>query len=99
MSTDRDYTQYVMKAKQGDRSALNDLADRVDPHLLEYVMRMTMDTHLAQDLVQESLLTMVQEYDRLRDPRQFWFTVPRHHPRKRMIQGYIKDLWIIRFRG
>ena len=73
MSTDRDYTQYVMKAKQGDRSALNDLADRVEPHLLEYVMRMTMDTHLAQDLVQESLLTMVQEYDRLRDPRQFWF--------------------------
>ena len=77
MDTNGDYTQFVIKAQQGDRAALNGLADRVKPRLHEYVARMTLDTHLAQDMVQESLLTMVQNFDSLREPEKFWFWLSR----------------------
>ncbi len=73
MDTNEDYTQFVIKAQQGDRAALNGLADRVKPRLQAYVARMTLDTHLAQDMVQESLLTMVQSFDSLQEPGRFWF--------------------------
>jgi RNA polymerase sigma factor (sigma-70 family) len=77
MNTNGDYTQFVVKAQQGDRAALNGLADLVKPRLQEYVVRMTLDTHLAQDMVQESLLTMVQNFDSLREPEKFWFWLSR----------------------
>lgn len=77
MNTNGDYTQLVIKAQQGDKTALNALVDRVKPHLQEYVARMTLDAHLAQDLVQESLLTMVQTFDSLREPEKFWLWLSR----------------------
>jgi RNA polymerase sigma-70 factor, ECF subfamily len=62
----------IERAQQGDTEELNRLADAVKVRLYEYTVRMTLDEQLAEDIVQESLLTMVQGIGGLRDSRQFW---------------------------
>jgi len=62
----------VRRAQQGDTEGLNRLAGMVKPRLYEYTVRMTLDEQLAEDVVQESLMIMVQDIGILRDARQFW---------------------------
>lgn len=62
----------VERAQKGDAEGLNRLAGAVKMRLYEYTVRMTLDEALAEDIVQESLLTMVQDIGILRDSRQFW---------------------------
>ncbi len=62
----------IERAQRGDTEGLNRLADAVKVRLYEYTVRMTLDEQLAEDIVQESLLTMVQDIGVLRDARQFW---------------------------
>lgn len=67
-----DYIQFVTPAQQGNQQALNDLTEAVRGPLKEYVQRLTLDEHLAQDLVQETLMCMVRQFSDLRDPQAFW---------------------------
>lgn len=72
MKSTVDPISLVKKAQQGDRRALNDLARAVKPRLSQHIQRMTLDEDLAQDLVQETLLAMVNEFQSLRDTERFW---------------------------
>ena len=65
-------TRLIERARRGDTEELNRLADAVRVRLYEYTVRMTLDEQLAEDIVQESLLTMVQDIGGLRDSGQFW---------------------------
>ncbi len=62
----------VERAQRGETEVLNRLAGAVKMRLYEYTVRMTLDEQLAEDVVQESLITMVQDIGILRDARQFW---------------------------
>ena len=62
----------VERAQRGETEVLNRLAGVVKTRLYEYTVRMTLDEQLAEDVVQESLITMVQDIGILRDARQFW---------------------------
>ena len=72
MSNRTSVANLVERAQRGDREVLNRLAGAVKVRLYEYTVRMTLDEQLAEDIVQESLLTMVQDIKILRDTRQFW---------------------------
>lgn len=67
-----DVISLVEHAQRGDTEGLNRLAGAVKVRLYEYTVRMTLDESLAEDIVQESLLTMIQDIGTLRDARQFW---------------------------
>jgi len=72
MDNDRDYITLVKQAQLGDRSSLEDLAERVRPRLYAYVYRITLREDVTQDIVQETMLEMFQIFDKLERADRFW---------------------------
>ncbi len=72
MSSYCDYNQFIAQAQQGDTQAMNKLTEAVRKPLKEYIQRLTLDEHLAQDLVQETLICMIRQFKDLRDDQAFW---------------------------
>ncbi|MHC4418115.1 MAG: RNA polymerase sigma factor [Planctomycetota bacterium] len=72
MDNDRDYITLVKQAQLGDRSSLDDLAERVRPRLYAYVYRITLRDDVTQDIVQETMLEMFQIFDKLERADRFW---------------------------
>ena len=64
--------ELIKKAQQGDKNSLDQLAMQVKDRLRTYVLRMTQQEDLAQDIVQESLLEMFKVIGKLRDTDRFW---------------------------
>ena len=64
--------ELVRKAQQGDRNSLDKLAVQAKDRLHTYVLRMTQQEDLAQEIVQESLLEMFKVIGKLRDADRFW---------------------------
>lgn len=64
--------ELIKKAQQGDKNSLDQLAMQVKDRLRTYVLRMTQQEDLAQDIVQESLLEMFKVIGKLRDSDKFW---------------------------
>ncbi len=64
--------ELIKKAQQGDKNCLDQLAMQVKDRLRTYVLRMTQQEDLAQDIVQESLLEMFKVIGKLRDTDKFW---------------------------
>jgi len=62
----------VERAQRGETDGVNRLVAAVKVRLYEYTVRMTLDEALAEDVVQESLLIMVQDIGTLRDAGQLW---------------------------
>jgi RNA polymerase sigma-70 factor (ECF subfamily) len=56
MENDAEYIELVKKAQNGDRVSLNLLAEQVYARLSQYVVRLTLNEDLAQDIVQETIL-------------------------------------------
>lgn len=77
MENGTEYTQLVRKAQQGDRAALNELAEIVKLRLYDHVKRITLDEQLAQDIVQETLLAMTRDFQSLRKVEGFWYWLSR----------------------
>ncbi len=67
-----DVISLVEHARRGETEGLNRLVGAVKVRLYEYTVRMTLDESLAEDIVQESLLTMIQDIGTLREAGQFW---------------------------
>ncbi|HKR66270.1 MAG TPA: sigma-70 family RNA polymerase sigma factor [Thermoanaerobaculia bacterium] len=61
----------VLRAQSGDREAFDLLLRDVAPRLLGYVARVTADRALAEDVVQETLITIVKKIRWLHDPALF----------------------------
>ncbi|MCP4453919.1 MAG: RNA polymerase sigma factor [Planctomycetes bacterium] len=60
------------KARQGDKSAMKGLIEAVRSHLHEHVNRLTLDKDLTDEIVQETLIKMIEQLPTLRQSDQFW---------------------------
>ncbi|MHC4456089.1 MAG: RNA polymerase sigma factor [Planctomycetota bacterium] len=74
MNSDVNYIELVRKAQLGDRQSMSSLARLVRERVYPYIYRLTLNYDLAQDLSQETLLTMFKSLKRLRfeDTNRFW---------------------------
>jgi RNA polymerase sigma-70 factor (ECF subfamily) len=67
-----DYVGLVKQAQLGDKECLNRLAEAVRERLYAYVYRYTLADDLTHDIVQESILKMLEALGELREADQFW---------------------------
>jgi len=72
MSDDCGYIPFLAEARSGDRVAMNRLAALVWGRVYSFAFRTTLDHNTAEDVVQETLLTMICRLGTLRDSRRFW---------------------------
>ena len=89
-----DTTDLVAEAQAGCRNALERLTEDVQRKMYPFLYKMTRDHHLAHDLLQETLLVMLQSLKKLERPEGFWgwiYTVARSrmydHFRKKQRRG------------
>lgn len=65
--------QYLLsQARSGSRTDMERLASITWKRLYPFVFRLTWDHDLTEDIVQETLLAVVQEVNALRDTGRFW---------------------------
>src|SRR3989339_1006027 len=67
-----DYVELAKQAQLGDKECLNRLAEAVRERLYSYVYRYTLADDLTNDIVQESILKMLETLGELREAEQFW---------------------------
>ncbi len=72
MSCQADDIALIKKAQLGDRDGLDHLAEMAKVRLHEYVLRLTLNEDLTQDIVQETILEMLQIFKKLRKAEAFW---------------------------
>jgi len=75
----------VQKAQQGDREALGLLWDALTPKLYGYLLNVTHDKNLAQDMVQTTWLRVIDKFSqfRPRHPLSAWlFAIARNECRQ-----------------
>ena len=65
MNDGNDYIELVERARFGSRESLDSLAQKVRGRLYAYVYRITLKDDVSQDIVQESLLEMVNNITKL----------------------------------
>jgi len=67
-----EWTDHVCRAQAGDERSLETVIVEVKRRLLVYIYRLTLDHHLADDLVQDVLVEMLGSLDCLRRADRFW---------------------------
>jgi len=70
-NTDFRLNRLVEQAREGNRSALEELAGEVEPRLRRYFQRSVADCELIDDLVQETLLHVVRAIGKLEQIQSF----------------------------
>lgn len=68
----KEILQLIDRARQGDKPALKGLVEGVRGDLHEYVNRLTLDQDLTHEIVQDSLITMMEQLPSLKQSGQFW---------------------------
>lgn len=63
---------FLLAARSGSRESMGKLAVAVREQLYPFVLRTTWDPDLTEDILQETLLTVVLELRSLRDTQKFW---------------------------
>ncbi len=73
--------ELVRAWQRGDVGALETLVERYHAPLVAHLYRVLADTHLAEDLAQETFLRLVRDVQSYRYPRPFrpWFYAIAHH--------------------
>ena len=66
------FFELLSEACSGNQASMGRLADIVRERLYPFVFRTTLNHDLTEDVLQETLLTMVRQIARLRDKRRFW---------------------------
>ena len=66
MAKTQNISELVSRAQKGDRKSLGILTAHVRRRVFVYLYRMTLDYHLAEDLVQETVLYMIESLPRLK---------------------------------
>jgi RNA polymerase sigma factor (sigma-70 family) len=72
MDTGNDYAELVKQARLGNRESFDILAQRVRGRLYAYVYRIMLREDVSQDIVQESMLEMFNNLDKLEQADRFW---------------------------
>lgn len=63
--------ELIIKSKQGNKSALNTLLTNNYPLLKGYIIKMTCDPHLTQDIVQDTMLKAVLNIEKFKPEAKF----------------------------
>lgn len=66
------YIQFLAEARSGDQAGMGHLARLVWERLYPFVFRTTQDRDATEDILQETLLTMLCRLGSLRDGERFW---------------------------
>lgn len=66
------FAQLIGQAQLGNQQSMSELAQRVEGRLFAYIYRLTLNHDLAQDLLQETLLKMVESLKELERIDRFW---------------------------
>jgi RNA polymerase sigma-70 factor, ECF subfamily len=72
MSTENSYTRLLAEARSGSRAGMGELAVVVWERLHPFVLRVTLNPDLTEDVLQETILALLSGLDDLRDPSRFW---------------------------
>jgi RNA polymerase sigma-70 factor (ECF subfamily) len=72
MINHEEHAQLVAEAQLGDKESLNRLAEVARVYLYEYVLRLTLQKDLTQDIVQECILEMFKVFHKLKNAEKFW---------------------------
>ncbi len=72
MSDPSGYIQFLAEARSGDRTGLSRLALLVRERLYPFILRTTLNRDAAEDILQETLLTMLRRLGSLREGQRFW---------------------------
>jgi len=72
MNDESGYIQFLAQARSGDRGGMGRLAVLVWERLYPFVFRTTLSRDAAEDVLQETLLTMLCRLGSLRDCHRFW---------------------------
>ncbi len=72
MKDDSGTIQFLSEARSGDRAGMGRLAELVWERVYPFVLRTTLDRHATEDIIQDTLLTMLRRIHSLRDNRRFW---------------------------
>ncbi len=90
MTTDDGFVQLVRQAQRGDPASTERLAELARQRLFPYLYRLTLNHDLTGDLLQETLLKMIENLKDIRQPERFWhwlfrtaLGVAQHHYRDR----------------
>jgi len=65
-------TSTVSEAQRGDKLSMTRLAEGAEKRLYAYIYRLTLNHDLTEELLQQTLLKMVESLGELRQPEQFW---------------------------
>ena len=79
----------IIKAQQGDRTSMGQLAEVAEPRLLTYIFRLTLSQELSEELCQKTLVKMVQSLETLEHIERFWNWILRHAMGE--VQHYYRD--------
>jgi len=82
--------ELIRQAQSGNKDSLDRLAELVGAHLYGYIYRLTLDYDLTQDLLQETILFMIQSIGQLEHADQFWHWLYRTALGK--VQHYNREL-------
>ena len=78
MSEDNEYIQQLLsEAGSGSRASMGRLAVIVWERLYPFVLRTTLNHDVTEDILQETLLTVIRKITSLRESRRFWSWVYR----------------------
>ena len=72
MNNESEYIQFLAEARSGGRTGMGRLAVLVWERLYPFVFRMTLNRDAAEDIIQETLLTMLRRLGSLRQDDRFW---------------------------
>lgn len=72
MTTDAGFVQLVTQAQLGDQDSMERLAELARQRLFPYLYRLTLNHDLTGDLLQETLLKMIENLKDIRQPDSFW---------------------------
>ncbi len=72
MANGKDYIELVNKARNGDKDSLSRLSGRSVNYLRTYIYRLTLDESLTEDIVQDSMLELVQSIGKLKNAESFF---------------------------
>jgi RNA polymerase sigma factor (sigma-70 family) len=62
----------IGQARIGNKESIDRLTEAVKEHLYGYIYRLTLDWDLTQDLLQETILYMIETISQLEQPEHFW---------------------------
>jgi RNA polymerase sigma-70 factor (ECF subfamily) len=80
----------IHEAKLGNKDSMNRLAELASERLYAYIFRLTLDQTITQDILQETILFMIQSINQLEHVDHFWGWLFRTAMGK--VQHYYRDL-------